>query len=200
MFGEVDRLGNESVRTEFVRVLLPVWPRGSYYQVGDGEDAQVLALRPHPASIALGLARPWLWSEATGAARESLPNAIEEVLAATENALATLEKLAARVEPDLQSKALRVLRAVQTTRAATFEPTAWQVEFAAALLDPPARADTKPLLGEAWRIRRVLGLQRCDAAASSALEVPCTQLGRQLTARGVESGISFADARRAATR
>ncbi len=65
MFGEVDRLGNESVRTEFVRVLLPVWPRGSYYQVGDGEDAQVLALRPHPASIALGLARPWLWMAAT---------------------------------------------------------------------------------------------------------------------------------------
>ena len=145
-------------------------------------------------------ARPWLWSEATAAAREPLPTAIEEVLAAPENALATLEKLAARVEPDLQSKALRVLRAVQTTRAATFEPTAWQVEFAAALLDLPARADTKPLLGEAWRIGLVLGLQRCDAAASSALEVPCTQLGRQLTARGVESGISFADARRAATR
>lgn len=68
-------------------------------------------------------ARPWLWSEATAAAREPLPTAIEEeVLAAPESALATLEPLAARAEPDLQSKALRVLRAVQTTRAATSSP------------------------------------------------------------------------------
>lgn len=65
MFGEVDRLGNESVRTDFVHVILPIWPRGSYYQVGDGDDAQVMALRPHRASIALGIARPWLWMIAT---------------------------------------------------------------------------------------------------------------------------------------
>lgn len=63
--GEVERLGNESVHTAFVRVILPIWPRGSYYQIGDGADVRGFELRPHRVSIALGLARSWLWMLAT---------------------------------------------------------------------------------------------------------------------------------------
>lgn len=145
-------------------------------------------------------ARPWLWSEATAAARAPEQPAIEQMLAAPDNALGALANLAAGLEPGLQGKATRALAAVQATRAASFSPTAWQAEFAAALLDVPARADTKAFVTSAFRTGLVLGLQRCDSAASSVIEVPCTRLARQLTARGIEPGLSFADALRAIAR
>jgi hypothetical protein len=64
IYGCVDRLGNERVETEFWQLLLPLWPRASYYAVGEGADAHLLPLALHAPSIALGLARPWLWMAA----------------------------------------------------------------------------------------------------------------------------------------
>jgi hypothetical protein len=138
-------------------------------------------------------AKPWLWGEATASSRTPPPSSVQHVLAAPDAEIARLAATAAGLPTELQASVSRLLSAVQATRATTFDAMAWQQEFTAAMLAMPSRADTQPFQASAWQIGLILGIARCDATTRSALEVPCTQLARQLSANGVELGISFAD-------
>ena len=61
--GHVDRLGKESVATEFFHVVLPVWPRSTstyHFVTPAGEDSEIYIPRDW-RSVVLGLARTPLW-------------------------------------------------------------------------------------------------------------------------------------------
>jgi hypothetical protein len=63
-FGEVDRVDDERIVTDFFCVIVPVWPHRSYYvhQRGDQVFAEHIPL--HAPSVALGFARVTTWMAA----------------------------------------------------------------------------------------------------------------------------------------
>ncbi len=63
-FGEVDRVDDDVVRTEFYCVILPIWPQRSYYVHRQGDALVVSEIALHPASVALGYLRITTWMAA----------------------------------------------------------------------------------------------------------------------------------------
>jgi hypothetical protein len=61
--GHVDRLGNESVATEFFHVVIPVWPRSTslYKFVTPAGERGTMDIPRDGRSLVLGLARQPLW-------------------------------------------------------------------------------------------------------------------------------------------
>lgn len=63
-FGKVERLGEESVQTEFFCVVLPLWPLRSYYEHHTSDGTSTTEIRLHPTSVALGYLRVATWMAA----------------------------------------------------------------------------------------------------------------------------------------
>lgn len=63
-FGKVERLGKESVQTEFFCVVLPLWPLRSYYEHHTSDGTSTTEIRLHPTSVALGYLRVVTWMAA----------------------------------------------------------------------------------------------------------------------------------------
>jgi hypothetical protein len=60
-FGEVERLEDEAVVTEFVQVILPCWPRTSYYLHRTDEGVIATPIPLHRTSVVAGLVRTPAW-------------------------------------------------------------------------------------------------------------------------------------------
>ena len=62
--GAVERLDGDVVVTEFLHVVLPVWPRRSAYWQRTPDGERMIELRLHPTSVAAGYLRTTTWMAA----------------------------------------------------------------------------------------------------------------------------------------